>query len=229
MEPEAKRLRSLPGDGWATNGTRSNADLNGATTADDPDENEDKVCKIASAVTTILEALGEDPKREGLVKTPRRLAELLVDCTQGYKQELPGVINGAIFHEDYSEMVLVKDINIFSLCEHHVVPFFGKVHIAYIPRNKVLGLSKLARISDMYARRLQVQERLTNQIANAIKDAIQPLGVGVVIEAQHMCMAMRGARQPSSTTVTSSVLGCFQSDSRTRAEFFANICRRSAL
>ncbi|KAJ8599376.1 hypothetical protein CTAYLR_007007 [Chrysophaeum taylorii] len=168
----------------------------------------------------------EDPTREGLVKTPRRMAELLIECTQGYEQQLGDVINGAVFHEDYREMVIVKDIKIFSLCEHHVVPFHGVCHIAYIPRSKVLGLSKLARISDMYARRLQVQERLTTQIAHAVRDAIQPLGVGVVIEAQHMCMAMRGARQPSSTTITSSVLGCFQSDSRTRAEFFANIGRR---
>mmetsp|Transcript_4944 Transcript_4944/g.6987 ORF Transcript_4944/g.6987 Transcript_4944/m.6987 type:complete len:206 (+) Transcript_4944:31-648(+) len=197
-----------PGNGWA---------------------NEGRVGRIADAVSIILKELGEDPKREGLKRTPRRMAELLVDCTRGYTQNIDTVLNGAIFHEDYSEMVLVKDINIFSLCEHHVVPFFGKVHIAYIPRGRVLGLSKLARISDMFARRLQVQERLTTQIASAIQNAIEPLGVGVVIEAQHMCMAMRGACQPSSTTITSAVLGCFQSDSRTRAEFFANIGRRSAL
>mmetsp|Transcript_15555 Transcript_15555/g.48648 ORF Transcript_15555/g.48648 Transcript_15555/m.48648 type:complete len:236 (+) Transcript_15555:59-766(+) len=225
--PEAKRLRTTPGHGWTNVKKEERTGGSIAAGDDDPDENEDKVCKIASAVATIIEALGEDPKREGLVKTPRRMAELLVECTQGYKQELPDVLNGAVFHEDFSEMVVVKDINIFSLCEHHLVPFFGKVHIAYIPRSKVLGLSKLARIADMYARRLQVQERLTKQIATAVKDAIQPLGVGVVIEAQHMCMAMRGARQPSSSTITSSVLGCFQSDSRTRAEFFANIGRRT--
>lgn len=200
---EAKRMR--PGYGWAE---------------------ESRIERIADSVATILEALGEDPTREGLVRTPRRMAELLVECTTGYKQDLSQVLNNAIFTEDYSEMVVVKDINIFSLCEHHMVPFFGKVHIAYIPRNKVLGLSKLARISDMYAKRLQVQERLTVQIANAVKDAISPLGVGVVIEASHMCMAMRGAKQSSSSTITSSVLGCFQSDSRTRAEFFANIGRR---
>ncbi|KAJ1445823.1 hypothetical protein M885DRAFT_548731 [Pelagophyceae sp. CCMP2097] len=154
------------------------------------------------------------------------MAQLLVDCTAGYTQDLATVLNGAVFHEEFSEMVLVKDINIFSLCEHHMVPFFGKVHIAYIPRQKILGLSKLARIADMYSKRLQVQERLTLQIANAVVDAISPLGVGVVIEATHMCMSMRGARQPSSTTITSSLLGCFQSDSRTRAEFFSNVGRR---
>ncbi|KAJ8599358.1 hypothetical protein CTAYLR_007009 [Chrysophaeum taylorii] len=208
-EPVAKKLKT-PGEGWV----QRSGDESG------------KVSKIAKAVATILEELGEDPTREGLVKTPRRMAELLIECTQGYEQQLGDVINGAVFHEDYREMVIVKDIKIFSLCEHHVVPFHGVCHIAYIPRSKVLGLSKLARISDMYARRLQVQERLTTQIAHAVRDAIQPLGVGVVIEAQHMCMAMRGARQPSSTTITSSVLGCFQSDSRTRAEFFANIGRR---
>ena len=188
-------------------------------------DKEERVSKIAAAVEVILENLGEDPQREGLLRTPQRMAELLVDCTQGYNQKLDDVLNDAIFHEEYSEMVVVKDINVFSLCEHHVVPFFGKVHIAYIPRGRVLGLSKLARISDMYSRRLQVQERLTSQIANAIMDAVDPLGVGVVIEAQHMCMCMRGVRQPSSTTVTSAVRGCFQADPRTRAEFFANIGR----
>lgn len=208
MSSAAEEEEEIPGRGWAL-------------------KDEAKISRIAGAVSTILEELGEDPDREGLLKTPRRLAELLIDCTAGYSQKLETVLNGAVFHEDYSEMVIVKDINVFSLCEHHVVPFFGKVHIAYIPRQKVLGLSKLARISDMYARRLQVQERLTREIADAVKEAIQPLGVGVVIEAQHMCMAMRGARQPSSTTITSSVLGCFQSDSRTRAEFYANIGRRN--
>mmetsp|Transcript_16166 Transcript_16166/g.48885 ORF Transcript_16166/g.48885 Transcript_16166/m.48885 type:complete len:263 (+) Transcript_16166:68-856(+) len=186
-----------------------------------------RVANIAAAVATILENLGEDPTREGLLKTPKRMAELLVECTSGYEKKLETVINGAVFHEDYSEMVVVKDINVFSLCEHHVVPFFGKVHIAYIPRDRVLGLSKLARISKMYAQRLQVQERLTRQIADAVVDAVSPLGVGVVVEAQHMCMAMRGACQPSSTTVTSAVRGCFQADSRTRAEFFANVGRVS--
>lgn len=184
-----------------------------------------RVAKIAGAVSTILEALGEDPEREGLLRTPTRMAELLVDCTSGYGKTLETVLNGAVFSEEYSEMVLVKDIQIYSLCEHHVVPFHGKAHIAYIPNGKVLGLSKLARIADMFARRLQVQERLTTQIASAVMDAVQPLGVGVVVEATHMCMCMRGAKAHSSATVTSAVLGSFKTDPRTRSEFYANIGR----
>ena len=224
----AKRLKT-PGAGWTSTGDDavSGGDAVSLTVVEDAAATEARVDRIASAVATILDALGEDPTREGLVKTPHRMAKLLVECTDGYRKQLSTVLNGAVFHETYSEMVLVKDINIFSLCEHHVVPFFGKVHIAYIPRGKVLGLSKLARIAEMFARRLQVQERLTCQIASAVSEAISPLGVGVVIEATHMCMSMRGARQPGSSTVTSSVLGCFQSDPRTRAEFFANISRRS--
>ena len=188
-------------------------------------DDESRVERIAGAVSTILDALGEDTEREGLVATPRRMAQLLVDCTSGYERRLEDVLNGAVFAEDYSEMVLVKDIMIHSLCEHHVVPFFGKCHIAYIPNGKVLGLSKLARIADMFSRRLQVQERLTTQIADAVAQACDPLGVGVVVEATHMCMCMRGARQTGSSTVTSAVLGSFKSDPRTRNEFYANIGR----
>jgi len=184
-----------------------------------------RVATIAGAVSTILGALGEDPERPGLQRTPTRLAELLVDCTSGYGQTVETVLNGAVFEEDYSEMVVVRDIALYSLCEHHVVPFFGKCHIAYVPKGKVLGLSKLARIAEMYARRLQVQERLTTQIARAVMDAVDPQGVGVVVEATHMCMCMRGARATSSSTVTSAVLGSFRSDQRTRNEFFANIGR----
>ena len=184
---------------------------------------EARVEKIAGAVSTILEALGEDRTRPGLQQTPKRLAQLLVDCTSGYARRLDEVLNGAVFEETYSEMVVVRDIAFYSLCEHHVVPFHGKCHIAYVPNGRVLGLSKLARIAEMYARRLQVQERLTQQIAQAVQDACEPLGVGVVVECSHMCMCMRGVRAAGSSTVTSAVLGSFRSDFRTRQEFFANI------
>ncbi|CAM9577221.1 unnamed protein product [Phaeothamnion confervicola] len=176
---------------------------------------------MTGAVETLLECLGEDPQREGLLRTPERMAKALLYCTQGYEQSLTEIVNGALFEEHHHEMILIKDIDLYSLCEHHLVPFVGKVHVAYIPRSKVLGLSKLARIADMFARRLQVQERLTKQIAEAIRDAVNPLGVAVVIEASHMCMVMRGVQKSGATTITSSVLGCFQADSRTRSEFFS--------
>lgn len=192
-------------------------------------DDEARVCKIAGAVSTILDALGEDTGREGLQDTPRRMAKLLVDCTSGYAKRLEDVLNGAVFAEDYSQMVLVKDIQLYSLCEHHVVPFFGKCHIAYIPNGKVLGLSKLARIAHMFAKRLQVQERLTTQIAEAVAEACGPCGVGVVVEATHMCMCMRGVQATGSSTVTSALLGSFKSDPRTRAEFFASVGRPQRL
>jgi GTP cyclohydrolase I len=175
--------------------------------------------EMIQAVRTLLLGLGENPDREGLKDTPKRVVKALKFLTSGYEQSLDELLNGAIFEENAHEMVLVRDIDLFSSCEHHILPIIGRAHIAYIPNGKVIGLSKLARICEMYARRLQVQERLTAQIAEALQGLLQPKGVAIVIEATHMCMVMRGVQKPGSWTSTSAVRGIFAEDSKTRQEF----------
>jgi GTP cyclohydrolase I len=170
-------------------------------------------------IRQLLAGLGEDPSREGLVDTPKRVEQTMRFLTSGYDTDVDTMLNNALFSVDYNEMVIVKDIDFYSLCEHHLLPFFGKCHIAYIPNGKVVGLSKIPRLVDIYARRLQVQERLTNQIASTLLDKIKPLGVAVVTEATHLCMAMRGVQKQNSVAVTSAMLGAFREDARTRSEF----------
>jgi GTP cyclohydrolase I len=182
---------------------------------------------MMQAVRTLLIGLGENPDREGLKDTPKRVVKALKFLTSGYDQSIDELLNGAVFTEDANEMVLVRDIDLFSSCEHHILPIIGRAHIAYIPNGKVIGLSKIARICEMYARRLQVQERLTLQIANALQGLLKPQGVAVVIEATHMCMVMRGVQKPGSWTVTSAMRGVFSEDARTREEFM-NLIRHSA-
>jgi GTP cyclohydrolase I len=182
---------------------------------------EAKLSVLEQSFRNLLEAVGEDPEREGLLKTPGRAARAFEFLTNGYRQSLEEVVNDAIFHSDASEIVLVKDIELYSMCEHHLLPFIGKAHVAYIPQGKVIGLSKIARIVDVFARRLQIQEQLTVQIADALMKTLHPLGVAVVIEAKHLCMMMRGVEKQNSVMKTSCLLGSFKDDARTRSEFLA--------
>ena len=175
--------------------------------------------------TELIARLGEDPERDGLLKTPSRTAQAMTFLTKGYHEDPEKILRGALFDVEYDEMVIVRDIEVFSLCEHHMLPFFGKVHVAYIPKGKVIGLSKIPRLVEVFARRLQVQERLTRQVADAIQDAIEPQGVGVVIEARHLCMMMRGVEKQHSSTVTSAMVGVFQQQN-TRAEFLSLVQSR---
>jgi GTP cyclohydrolase IA len=182
---------------------------------------------VEDLIKRLLAELGEDPGREGLVRTPLRVARAMKFLTSGYGADIDAILNNALFTVDYSEMVIVKDIDFYSLCEHHLLPFFGKCHVAYIPRSHVIGLSKIPRLVDVFARRLQIQERMTNQIAQTILDKIDPLGVAVVCEGTHLCMSMRGVEKQNSFAVTSAMLGIFRDNARTRSEFLELIKRRS--
>ena len=181
--------------------------------------------KIERLVSELLVEIGEDPEREGLRKTPERIARALAFLTSGYREDATQLIHGATFEQEHNNMVLIRDIELYSLCEHHMLPFFGRSHVGYIPKSRVFGISKIARLVDMYARRLQIQERLTDQIAKTIMDTIDPLGVGVVIEAHHLCMMMRGVQKQNSMLMTSTMLGTFRSSHPTRAEFLALLTR----
>jgi GTP cyclohydrolase IA len=180
-----------------------------------------KIARMETVFRDLLEAIGEDPQREGLLRTPIRAAKAFEFLTNGYRQNLDEVVNGAIFTSDASEIILVKDIELYSMCEHHLLPFIGRAHVAYIPNGKVIGLSKVARIVDVFARRLQIQEELTVQIADALMKTLHPAGVGVVVEAKHLCMMMRGVEKQNSVMKTSCLLGSFKEDARTRSEFLA--------
>ena len=181
--------------------------------------NEDNLINLEEITKKLLDEIGEDPNREGLLKTPKRVAKSWEFLTKGYHTEINEVINGAIFNEKYDEMVTINYIDFYSICEHHLIPFFGKAHVAYIPNGKVLGLSKIPRIVEIFARRLQLQERMTHQIANTLNDVLSPKGVAVVLQAQHMCMQMRGVEKQNSHATTSFMIGLFREDERTRKEF----------
>ena len=175
--------------------------------------------KIEDLVEQLLREIGEDPERQGLLRTPGRVARSLDFLTQGYQLDPQKILNDAVFEESYNEMLIVRDIDFYSLCEHHLLPFFGRAHVAYVPNGRIVGLSKIARLVEMYSRRLQVQERLTNQIARVIEKVLQPRGVAVIVEAQHLCMMMRGVQKQSSYAISSAMIGEFESDPKTRAEF----------
>ena len=179
--------------------------------------------KIENLTKQLIEEIGEDPSREGLLKTPSRVSKAWSFFSGGYNQDIDKIINNAVFNEDATDMVVVRDVEFFSLCEHHLIPFFGRAHVAYLPNGKVIGLSKIPRIIDMFSRRLQVQERLTRQIAETVKEILDPIGVAVIMEGQHMCMQMRGVEKQNSLTTTSSMLGKFRESDRTRSEFLSII------
>ena len=181
--------------------------------------------RMEAAITDILESVGEDPRREGLLKTPARVARMYGELLAGYTTDPQSLVNGALFHADYDEMVVVRDIEFSSLCEHHMLPFIGHAHVAYIPKGKIIGLSKIPRIVDMFARRLQIQERLTREIADFLTATVEPQGVGVVVEAHHMCASMRGVKKADARMVTSAMCGVFKSDARTRGEFMEHLRR----
>ncbi|KAL8667786.1 MAG: hypothetical protein Q9202_000250 [Teloschistes flavicans] len=203
---------------WPSLGTRERLEAT-------PEQADQRLMKIQGAVKTILECLGEDPDREGLRGTPERYAKAMLFFTKGYEENVRDLVNGAVFHEDHDELVIVKDIEVYSLCEHHMVPFTGKMHIGYIPNRRVLGISKLARLAEMFSRRLQVQERLTKQVALAIAEVLKPQGVAVVMESSHLCMVMRGVQKTSAMTTTSCMLGCMRSSAKTREEFLSLLNR----
>ncbi|KAI9654188.1 MAG: GTP cyclohydrolase 1 [Bathelium mastoideum] len=204
---------------WPGRGTRQRKE-------ETKEEKEGRLAKLSGAARTILECIGEDPNREGLLKTPERYGKALLFLTKGYEDDLHAVMNSAVFHEDHNGMVIVKNIEFFSHCEHHLVPFFGKVHVAYIPDGQIIGLSKIARIVETFSRRFQVQERLTKQVAQALAEMIQPQGVAVVVEASHLCMVMRGVQKTGALTNTSCMLGLFRSSVEIRAEFLNLINRK---
>jgi GTP cyclohydrolase IA len=208
-------------DDGLKNGTAGNGNGNGHAALSHEEAPTLQDASVQEIYAELLKRIGEDPTRDGLQQTPKRMEKSMAFLTKGYEESVAEVLHGALFDVDYDEMVIVRDIEFYSLCEHHLLPFFGKAHIAYVPNGKVVGLSKLPRIVDVFARRLQVQERLTQQIAEAIEDAIAPQGVGVVIEAQHLCMMMRGVEKQSSLTVTSSLRGVFKTQLQTRSEFLS--------